>query len=631
LLAAVVALAFWLRVVQVGESLWLDELHTAWVVADGAQQLAPRAAVGNQSPAYFALVWSLTKLAGASECCLRLPSVLAGVALVVSVYLVVARWTACSSAGLLAALLVAIDPNCVFYGQEARSYALVQLVGLLHVVLFGRLVWRPMAAKNVGTNGSHGTEGTGAGREAPFLRASRVSEELGFTSRLAWIATGVLLFYLHYTAILLVAAEVVYCGLSRFLVPGAAVHDGAADQQGYRWRQLAFDLTLLGLCLLPAVPHLREIAQRRQNWSSFVPARSLWRIWEIGDVFPLHIYLLAPLVVLMASWVSRRIRGSRGASAAGNRGLDLRWFLLALCWLLVPLTIAWVATVQGHAPLFFRRYLIVTAVAPIVWTALCYAACSPGFWRGMCALGVVSAVVFHGGMVRQWRQDGRVVGDRNQDWRSAVAYVREHAGGATPVFVRSGLVEAEHWYASEDLLRREFCLLPVLGLYRLDRPRDSLFPLPVSPPAVLSAEARRRVLASREAWCLVQGSEPSLVRFETSLRSVWRRSGAIPSSIQRRSFGSVAVFHVRVADVRRRSPDLAETADRRSRSMFGAGLPTSPKRPTAGLRGGIERTVAGPVERSGDRGATGASRNHARPSSLGAFPSRRAGHGAGPR
>jgi len=232
LLAAVVALAFWLRVVQVGESLWLDELHTAWVVADGAQQLAPRAAVGNQSPAYFALVWSLTKLAGASECCLRLPSVLAGVALVVSVYLVVARWTACSSAGLLAALLVAIDPNCVFYGQEARSYALVQLVGLLHVVLFGRLVWRPMAAKNVGTNGSHGTEGTGAGREAPFLRASRVSEELGFTSRLAWIATGVLLFYLHYTAILLVAAEVVYCGLSRFLVPGAAVHDGAADQQG---------------------------------------------------------------------------------------------------------------------------------------------------------------------------------------------------------------------------------------------------------------------------------------------------------------------------------------------------------------------------------------------------------------
>ncbi len=146
LLAAVAGLAFWLRIVQVGESLWLDELHTAWVVADGTQQLVPRAAVGNQSPVYFALVWPLTKLAGTSEFWLRLPSVLAGVALVVGVYLAMIRWTACWSAGLLAAVLVAVDRNCVFYGQEARAYALVQLVGLLHVVLFVGVLRRPVAA-----------------------------------------------------------------------------------------------------------------------------------------------------------------------------------------------------------------------------------------------------------------------------------------------------------------------------------------------------------------------------------------------------------------------------------------------------------------------------------------------------
>ena len=188
---------------------------------------------------------------------------------------------------------------------------------------------------------------------------------------------------------------------------------------------------------------------------------------------------------------------------------------------------------MGYAPLFFRRYLIVTAVAPMLWAALCYAACSSGIWRGVCALVVVSAVVYHGGMVRQWRQDGRVVGDRNQDWRSAVAYVNGHAGDGTPVFVRSGLIEAEHWYASEDPLRREFCLLPVLGLYRLDRPLDQLFPLPVRPAAVLSAEARRRVLASGGAWCLVQGSEASLARFEASLPSVWQRAGVPVASVQR--------------------------------------------------------------------------------------------------
>ncbi len=141
LLASVVGLAFWLRIVQVGESLWLDELHTAWVVADGGQQLVPRAAVGNQSPVYFALVWSVAKLAGASEFWLRLPSVLAGTALAAGAYFAVVRWTACWSAGILAALLVAVDRNCVFYGQEARAYALVQGVGLVHVVLFVAVLW----------------------------------------------------------------------------------------------------------------------------------------------------------------------------------------------------------------------------------------------------------------------------------------------------------------------------------------------------------------------------------------------------------------------------------------------------------------------------------------------------------
>lgn len=556
-LAAVLGLAFWLRLVQVGESLWLDELHTSWVVADGGRQLVSRAAVGNQSPVYFALVWCVTRLVSANEFWLRLPSVLAGVALAVGAYWAVVRWTASPLAGLLAALLVAVDRNCVFYGQEARPYALVQLVGLVHVGIFVRLLrWPTGVTKQTdGTDASHASDGTKGPAGIPVLAESRGSEECRLAWRVAWIGTGALLFYLHYTAVLLVAAEVVVYGLSRwFLADARGFRTASAGRAvvmdhsaGYRWRQLAWDLTLLAVCLLPAVPHLREIAQRRQNWLSFVPARSPWRIWEIADQFPLHVYLLAPLAVLAASWAYRRVRGSRRAPAAGCRGPEMRWFLLTLCWLLVPLTLAWSATALGSAPVFFRRYLIVTAVAPILWAALACAACPAGLWRGVCALLVVSAAVHQGGMIQQWRQDGRVVGDRNQDWRSAVAYVNEHAEAASPVFVRSGLIEAERWYASEDPLRREFCLLPVLGLYRLARSENVLFPLPISPPAVLSSEGRRRVLAGREAWCLVHGSERSLARFEASLRSAWPRAGVPLSSVHRRSFGDVAVLRIRTA------------------------------------------------------------------------------------
>ncbi len=182
----------------------------------------------------------------------------------------------------------------------------------------------------------------------------------------------------------------------------------------------------------------------------------------------------------------------------------------------------------------------------------------PGFWRGACAVVVVAAAVYHGGMIRQWRHDGRVVGDRNQDWRSAVAYINQQAAAGAPVFVRSGLIEAERWYATQDPLRREFCLLPVLGLYRLERPLDQLFPLPVRPAAFLSAEARRLVLSSGEAWLLVQGSEASLARFETSLRSVWRQAGVPTAAVERRGFGNVAVLHVRVI----LSPPLSRHARR---------------------------------------------------------------------
>lgn len=531
LLAAVVGLAFWLRIGQATESLWLDELHTSWVVADGVQPLVPRATIGNYSPAYFGLVWAVTKCVGSSELGLRLPSILAGTALVACVGLVVVRWTASWPAGLLAALLVAVDRHCLFYAQEARPYALVQLLGLLHVVLFAGLVHRPR-----------------------------------FALRVTWIATGILLFYLHYTAALLFAAEVVYYAvvrvLSRFPLAGASGLDlplaGAsglglpsriswAGPFGYRWTQLVIDVTWLGLGLLPAIPHLREIAQRRQDWGSFVPARSLWRIWEMAEMFPLDVYLLTPLAVLTLAWISTRMFRRRPAAGVSRGTRELRWLLLVLCWFLVPLTIAWVATARGYAPLFFRRYLMVAAVAPILGAAWCCTACPSAVWRSVLAVTVVGLSIHGGGMVSQWRQDGRVVGDRNQDWRAAVRYVREQARTDTPVFVRSGLIEAERWYASPDPLHREYCLLPVLGLYRLDQPRDGMFPLSVRPPAVLSADARLGVLACGQAWCLVQGSERSVARFQSDLRAGWRRAGLQVVSVHCFPFRNVAALHVSVA------------------------------------------------------------------------------------
>src|SRR6478752_5310680 len=116
-----------LRLWQARESLWLDELHTAWCAEGALGEVTSRAAIGNQSPFFFWLEWLLIWVMGPSELSLRLPSILAGSLLPVAVFWLAARW-ASSGAGLLAAGLVAIDPQTIFYATEARPSALVQLL-----------------------------------------------------------------------------------------------------------------------------------------------------------------------------------------------------------------------------------------------------------------------------------------------------------------------------------------------------------------------------------------------------------------------------------------------------------------------------------------------------------------------
>ena len=99
-----------LRVHDVGQSLWLDELHTGWVVIDGFSHLAERAAMGNYGPLYFYLTWMSVQALGANELALRLPSLLASVALIPAIYLAVRSWCRSTEAALLAATLVAVDP-----------------------------------------------------------------------------------------------------------------------------------------------------------------------------------------------------------------------------------------------------------------------------------------------------------------------------------------------------------------------------------------------------------------------------------------------------------------------------------------------------------------------------------------
>lgn len=526
-LVFVLLLAAGVRLWQIRESLWLDELHTAWVVADGPGAVAARARIGNHSPPYFFAVWAVRGALGASELTLRLPSVVAGLALIGLLYVAVRRWTGSASAALLAALLAALDRYCLFYAQEARPYACVQLVGLSQLLLFARLL------------------------EAP--RGWR---------RWAFVALSGLLFYLHYTAALLVAAEVVAYGV-------LAVRP--AWRPAYRWRAFLLDLGLWLLGCLPAFPHLTAIAEHRANWSLFVHRQPLSGIWTL---FPLDLYLVLPLAISGVCWALRRWRrrevgrptgkerpvdsrprGERdgpegpsyGPEPGAGQGPDARWFVLAGCWLFVPLTLAWLSTAVDFARLFFLRYLIVAAAAPLVCAALVWAACPRGFCRWLGGVALLAAVTYHGGLFGQWARDGRLLGDRNQDWRSAVALIegRPQSRG-WPVFVRSGLIEADRLRTSADPLLREYCLLPVRGIYRLTPPDRELIPLPTTRAGELSGAQRRRAVAAGGAWFLILGSPSDVQQIAVRLRRGWTAVGAQAEVQEAQAFGDVAVLRLSV-------------------------------------------------------------------------------------
>jgi hypothetical protein len=75
------------------------------------------------------------------------------------------------------------------------------------------------------------------------------------------------LFYLHYTAALLLAAEITFLSIVKTTQP---------LQTPYRWSLLLGDLALVALLCLPAAGNVQSIFARRANWAAFIDREPIW-------------------------------------------------------------------------------------------------------------------------------------------------------------------------------------------------------------------------------------------------------------------------------------------------------------------------------------------------------------------
>jgi hypothetical protein len=488
---AVFSAAVWIRVWQIRESLWLDELHTAWVISGSPAEIAQRARIGNQSPFYFWLPAAATDLFGASEWGIRLPSLVAGLGLVVLAFGILFRWTYSLAAAVVAAALIAIDRHCIFYAQEARPYACVQLTGLLHVYLF----WKVQKSPSIAV-------------------------------RSASVATGVCMFWLHYTSALLFLGEAAwYVLLLRW------------NSTNYRPRWLAADAAVLLLGAMPTIPHLLEISGRRGQWNVFIDREGLWTAvrW-----FSLDLYVLLPMSLAGLAAVAR----TRVAASSAVR-MQRVLLLLPFCWFAVPVTFAWIVTCWDVTRLFFPRYLIVCVIAPIILASMAIAAIP---WKAARAGAAIIVIIFaaaNSGLHRQFLRDGRLLADRNQDWRGAITWLNgELTDPAMMIFLRSGLIEADYMGEDPPPLMKQYWTLPVRGFYRLTNSSEEPVPLPTSARVQLSGPVVDKLKAQRSAWLIVNGNPISRPRSIAAFQQAALEHGLDLRIKRGQQFGDVLVVFV---------------------------------------------------------------------------------------
>lgn len=313
--------AFTLRFATLGAQAYHhDEIVTASRVlrADFVHAMEAVGFSESAPPLYYALAWFWTQLTGTGEVGLRSLSALAGAATVPVAYLLGAELRG-RRAGLLAAVLVAVNPMLLWYSQEARSYSLLVLLTAVAALYLVRALER--------------------GRRRDFT---------------GWGIASALALATHYFAIFPIVLEAAWLLWRR----------GRAAVAGL------WIVALAGLALAPLAIH--QMLAGRAEW---IGGRSLGhRLWEVGVTFVVGetgdivarpetvLPAVVPLLAALAGLALLGLRGDRAERRAGGRMLAIAAVTVA-----VPLALALAAPSKDYV---LARNLLPALVPLLVAVAI---------------------------------------------------------------------------------------------------------------------------------------------------------------------------------------------------------------------------------------------------------------------
>jgi len=449
ILAAIGTVAIAVRWVVSCESFWTDELHSAWTVSAGWQQIGERASQGNQQPFFFYLLWLWTKVASVGipkdlplEAIWRIfvivPSVLTAVGITWSLM----RATGSRLGATAAGFVMAVDTNAIFFGTELRPYAWVMFLSWVTIDASSRYV-------------------------------DTRSTDAWWTIHAAAATAGLM----HLTSLLSLSAWVVWVTLLDVLLPigdrqtiGGRQGDGHSGdsfnrqpfaeatlwrrQARPRWRHM---IVIAGWCCLLAWQLISQQAvwKAKANWGTFGTPTSIadWlALWPWGTL------VLIPAVAWLSA--NRLIIGRWFWCYRSSEGYRVTRRSVALLAVGVPILSAVLAfglAKSEFLPIWHRRYLVAAFPMLVWWFGWCIGSIAnfrqPTIKRdtlaGRLSRAIAVTAIVISSLTLLWDQhtlpqlyrgDIRWV-HRGEGWREAVAWITRQAKPGELVWVDPGLIE----------------------------------------------------------------------------------------------------------------------------------------------------------------------------------------------
>ena len=472
-LALIVAVGGWLRFeVATQDLLWLDELHTGWVVdAPVFSNIASRAADGNQTPVFFWITYLLIQLPIRPELGLRLVSLMAGIALNAIAPLWVWRWSGSRLGALLTAVLIASDLNFIYYSTEARPYALIEFLSLIQFGLFFRLLWPSFSKSPIN---QHTNCQSNLRLQIPFALVSLVMIYTHLTSVWLLITEAIILVIcFSYSPILLRRA--------RLWLPAAAV-----------------------ICtgFLPFAITTGNIYSRRNNWESVSSISNLLT----NNLPGLFITIFTPLLLLITYFIVKKPQPQVMPRQRQQLGL-------ILLWAIVPFGCVILTSLFEIAPLALHRYTLIGAAAVPIFAGYCAAFFHSTLERIIFVGFVFCGVILTGNSVipsslNPFTEGETVPHFRVENWQATIEKINSTKGQTDyPVFVFANIIEDADAIKIDDPHFQKYLLFPLSWPYSLDRVYPAVSAGPTLEEPHFRPSQIQQAFESRGCWVIVRGTK----------------------------------------------------------------------------------------------------------------------------